>query len=72
MINITRFSLNNSRLTILFLFLVAFTGIYVYLDYPKQEDPSIVIREAVVMASYPGMSPERVEDLITRKLEEKI
>jgi len=72
MINITRFSLNNSRLTILFLFLVAFTGVYVYLDYPKQEDPSIVIREAVVMASYPGMSPERVEDLITRKLEEKI
>ena len=72
MINITRFSLNNSRLTILFLLLVVFTGVFVYLDYPKQEDPSIVIREAVVMASYPGMSPERVEDLITRKLEEKI
>jgi len=72
MINITRFSLNNSRLTILFLLLVVFTGVFVYLDYPKQEDPSIVIREAVVMASFPGMSPERVEDLITRKLEEKI
>ncbi len=72
MINITRFSLNNSRLTILSLFLVVFTGAFVYLDYPKQEDPSIVIREAVVTASYPGMSTERVEDLITRKLEEKI
>ena len=72
MINITRFSLNNSRLTVLFLFLVVITGVYVYLDYPKQEDPSIVIREAVVAAYYPGMSPERVEDLITRKLEEKI
>ncbi|MEN8207549.1 MAG: efflux RND transporter permease subunit, partial [Pseudomonadota bacterium] len=72
MINIARFSLNNSRLTILFLIFVVITGVYVYLDYPKQEDPSIVIREAVVTAFYPGMSTERVEDLITRKLEEKI
>ncbi len=70
--NIAKFSLQNSRLTILFLLFVVITGVYVYLDYPKQEDPSIVIREAVVTAFYPGMSPERVEDLITRKLEEKI
>lgn len=70
--NIADFSLNNSRLTILFLIFVVVTGVYVYLDYPKQEDPSILIREAVVTAFYPGMSTERVEDLITRKLEEKI
>ena len=72
MTGITEFSINNSRLTILFLVAVVASGIYAFLVYPKQEDPSIVIREAVVSASFPGMSTTRVEDLITRKLEEKI
>jgi len=70
--NIAQFSLNNSRLTVFSLIFILFSGVLIYLDYPKQEDPSIVIREAVVTAYYPGMSTERVEDLITRKLEEKI
>ena len=72
MSGITEFSLNNSRFTILVLVAVIATGILAFLDYPKREDPSIVIREAVVTAAFPGMSPERVENLITRKLEEKI
>ena len=69
---ITEFALRNSRLVIILIFVVFFGGIYVFLSYPKQEDPSIVIREAVVTAAFPGMSTQRVEDLITRKLEEKI
>ncbi len=70
--NITEFSLNTSRVTVIFLLFVLFVGVFSYFDYPKQEDPSITIREAVVTAQFPGMSPARVEDLITRKLEEKI
>ncbi len=69
---ITEFSLKTERVTILFLILVAVSGILAFLDYPKREDPSIVIREAVVTASFPGMATERVEDLITRKIEEKV
>ncbi len=72
MSGITAFSLHHSRLTILLLVATLLFGVYAFLDYPKQEDPSIVIREAVVTASFPGMSTERVENLITRKLEEKI
>ena len=69
---ITAFALNNNRVTILFLLLVGFAGAFAYLTYPKQEDPSIQIREALVWAYFPGMAPQRVEDLITRKLEEQI
>jgi multidrug efflux pump subunit AcrB len=72
MSGITDFSLNTSRVTVLFLLFIAVAGVVIYLDYPKQEDPSIVIREAVVSAAFPGMPPQRVEDLITRKLEETI
>jgi multidrug efflux pump subunit AcrB len=72
MAGVTDLSLNTSRVTISFLLFIAVAGALIYLDYPKQEDPSIVIREAVVSAAFPGMSPQRVEDLITRKLEETI
>jgi multidrug efflux pump subunit AcrB len=69
---ITAFALENNRVTVLFLLLMAVAGISSYLTYPKQEDPSIQIREALVWAYFPGMAPQRVEDLITRKLEEQI
>ncbi len=70
--NITAFALDSSRVTILFLLLMGLAGVFSYLTYPKQEDPSIQIRDAVVWAYFPGMAPLRVEDLITRKLEEQI
>jgi multidrug efflux pump subunit AcrB len=69
---ITAFALENNRVTLLFLLLMAIAGAFSYLTYPKQEDPSIQIRDAVVWAYFPGMAPARVEDLITRKLEEQI
>jgi len=69
---ITDFSIEKDRVTVLFLLIMAVAGLFSYLTYPKQEDPSIQIREAVVWAYFPGMPPQRVEDLITRKLEEQI
>jgi multidrug efflux pump subunit AcrB len=69
---ITSFALEKNRVTLLFLLLMVFAGFFSYLTYPKQEDPSIQIREAIVWAYFPGMAPRRVEDLITRKLEEQI
>ena len=69
---ITPFALNNDRVTVLFLLLIGVAGFFSYVTYPKQEDPSIQIREALVWAYFPGMAPQRVEDLITRKLEEQI
>ncbi len=72
MTGITSFALGNSRFVILFQVAIVLFGIFAFLNYPKREDPSIVIREAVVTAHFPGMSTRRVEDLITRKIEEKI
>jgi multidrug efflux pump subunit AcrB len=69
---ITAFALNSNRVTVLFLLLVAIAGLFSFLTYPKQEDPSIQIRDALVWAHFPGMPPQQVEELITRKLEEQI
>ncbi len=72
MLPFTRFSLDNSRLVLLLLLLVLLAGPISFLSHPSREDPKITIRTALVTATYPGMAPERVENLITRKIEEKI
>ncbi|MCB1918043.1 MAG: efflux RND transporter permease subunit [Rhodocyclaceae bacterium] len=69
---ITEFALRNSRLTILAVLFFVLGGVLTFLNYPSREDPSIVIRQAQVSARFPGMATLRVEQLITRKLEEKI
>ncbi len=72
MLNLTGFALNSSRLTITFILLVIAAGIIQFLTFPRQEDPPIVIREAVIAAFFPGMVPELMEDLVTRRIEEQI
>lgn len=67
--NLTALALNNSRVTISGILVILAVGIVLYLSYPSAEDPTITIREASVTASNPGMSPERVEELITKPLE---
>ncbi len=69
---ITRFSLNNSRTTIAVILLIVLGGVWSFLDFPRQEDPPIVIREAVVTAFFPGMPPSDMEQLITRHIEAEI
>ncbi len=69
---LTAAALDNSRLTILALIVVAIGGIWSYIDFPSREDPQIRIREAVVSVAHPGMPPERMEALIVRRLEEAI
>ncbi len=69
---ITEFAIQANRITFLVLIGIPLLGILIYLDYPRQEDPSIEIREAIVTAFFPGMDVYEIEDLITFKIEEKI
>jgi multidrug efflux pump subunit AcrB len=41
-------------------------------NFPRQEDPPIVIREVVVSAQFPGMKPEDMEQLITQQIEAEL
>jgi multidrug efflux pump subunit AcrB len=47
-------------------------GVWAYQAMPKRKDPDIVIRQVAVVTPWPGQSAERVEQLVTRKIEEKI
>jgi len=67
--NLAQLALNNSRITILGILAVAVIGLTTYLNYPSAEDPTIQIRSASVTASFPGMSAQRIEELVAVPLE---
>jgi len=70
--SLTEFALKRNRLTLVLLFVIVLGGIFAYLSLPRSEDPDFTIRTALVMTYFPGASPERVEQLVTDKIEQKI
>ncbi|MCF8473307.1 MAG: efflux RND transporter permease subunit [Emcibacter sp.] len=59
----------NRRLTVLFIGLIIVAGFSAIATLPRQEDPSLTHRFDSVNTPYPGASAERVEALVTEKLE---
>lgn len=66
------FTITHVRFSILLIIAVLVTGLVVFATQPRQEDPEITLRGAQIITKYPGMSPERIEKLITRPIEDKI
>ncbi len=62
----------NIRLLILTVFLIVAWGVASFQSLPRQEDPSLVSRNAVVKTAYPAASADRVEALVTEVLESEI
>lgn len=69
---LTEWSFTYRKLVFMILGVFLVYGGVSYFTLPAREDPEITIREAVVTTTYPGLSPQRVEDLITKKLEREI
>ncbi len=70
--NLTQFALKRSRLTMVILAVIILSGVSAYLGLPRSEDPDFTIRTALVITYFPGGSPERVEQLVTDKIEQKV
>lgn len=70
--NITQAAIEKKRITFTFLFLILVSGIAAYRNMPRAEDPGFIVRTALIQTFFPGASPERVELLVTDKLEKRI
>ena len=70
--NITQLAFAYRKSVFLIITVLLINGLFAYFTLPAQEDPTITIREAIVSTSFPGMAPDRIEQLITKKLEEEI
>lgn len=70
--NLAALCLDNNRTATVLFVLIALSGVWSYMSMPRLEDPTFTVRRAVVVTAYPGATPEKVERLVTDKLEDKI
>jgi len=70
--NITRAAIEKNRVTLAALLVIVAGGLWAYSTMSRAEDPGFIIRTAQITTIFPGASPERVEQLVTDKLEKVI
>jgi len=70
--NPVKASLRYPMVTAILTALAVGVGVNALLTMPRTEDPSITIRQGLVLAAYPGATSEQVEKQVTQKLEEHI
>lgn len=62
----------NPRLLLLSIALIVVSGMFAYQLLPRLEDPELSERFALIKTIFPSASPERVESLVTDKIEEAL
>lgn len=70
--NITKISIENNRVTILMVIVITILGILSYGKLSRDAMPPFTIRACQVITQFPGASPERVEKLVTDKIEKVV
>lgn len=69
---LSSFSIDNRISVLVIIVLVALFGVQSYINIPKESSPDITIPNIMVITTYPGVSPEDMESLVTRKLEDEL
>src|SRR5215475_3749093 len=70
--NVARFFVENRQISWVLFVAVLVWGAWAYQAMPKRKDPDIPVRQVAVVTPWAGQSAERVEQLVTRKIEEKL
>ena len=67
--NIAQFSIEKNRITLMILITIILLGLALYSSLSRDSMPPYTVRVATVISRFPGASPERVELLVTDKVE---
>lgn len=67
---IVDWAMKNYKIVILLSVFFISIGIFSLVNMPKQEYPTVTIRQALVVGVYPGATPKQVEERVTKPLEE--
>lgn len=70
--NLTGLAFKKNRVTLLCLAVVVILGLMQYGQLSRDSMPPFTIRVATIITNFPGASPERVESLISEKIEKVI
>ncbi len=70
--NLAKYSLEHNKIIHLFLVLIIIIGSAGFFLLGKKEDAPFIIKTAVLITSYPGATPEEVEQLVTEVIEREV
>ncbi|MCF7920436.1 MAG: efflux RND transporter permease subunit [Candidatus Cloacimonetes bacterium] len=70
--SIARFSVNNTVLVNMIMWIVFIAGLFSLVMIPKEEMPAVDFGTIVIIVAYPGVSPAEIETMIINKIEEEI
>lgn len=60
------------KITLLCFLIAIVIGIFSFTQLPQQEMPDVIVKQAIVTTVYPGATPEKVEQTVTKVIEQKI
>jgi multidrug efflux pump subunit AcrB len=70
--NTARYFTENRQIAWVLLVVTVGWGVLSYVAMPKRKDPEIPVRLAAAIVAWPGAPADKIEQLVTRKIEEKI
>lgn len=70
--NLIKVLLDKRKVTLFLAVLIAVMGGFAYYLLPRQESPDVAAPYAMIITPYPGASAKDVNDLVTKKIEDKI
>lgn len=69
---ITTWFVTNPRLLLMTIVLIVIAGVSSFTALPRMEDPILTARFGLVTTVFPGASPERVETLVSKNIEQQL
>ncbi|MFT6898850.1 MAG: multidrug efflux pump subunit AcrB [Paraglaciecola sp.] len=70
--NIAEYSIKHKVISWLFLVILTLGGILAFNGLGRLEDPAFTLKDALIIATYPGATPQEVEEELTYPLEKEI
>lgn len=70
--NTARFFVEKRHVSWVLLIATCIWGVYGYFSMPQRKDPEVQVRVAVALVPWQGASAEKVEQLVTKKVEQQI
>jgi multidrug efflux pump subunit AcrB len=72
MMNLSTLAVRERTLTLFFLILSVFAGVFAFISMGREEDPSFTVRVLMVSAVWPGATPDELQTQVVDRLEKRI
>ena len=70
--NLSALAVRERAITLFFLILAVFAGMYAFVALGRAEDPAFTVRVMMVTAQWPGATPQQLQEQVVDRLEKRL